>query len=133
MRKTLTAVLLALTLPAVAMAAMPEGGPRHEGGHHGGGMFKELNLSKEQRQEMHKLMRQQMKDRHDITRKYLDKLPEAEQKAMKAEMDASRETQQSAMRALLKPEQQAAFDAQLKKMQERRAAKEAEKAAKPAN
>ena len=48
MRKTLTALLLAATLPTLAFA-MPDGGPRHHDRDHG--MFKELNLSKEQRQE----------------------------------------------------------------------------------
>ena len=45
MRKTLTAVLLAMTLPTLAMA-MPDGGPRHGGGQHGehgSRLFKELD------------------------------------------------------------------------------------------
>lgn len=126
MRKTLTAALLALTLPTLAMA-MPEGGPRHGGGHgeHGSRMFKELDLSKEQHREIRTLMGEQMKSRHDITKRYLDKLPAAEQKAMQDELKAAKDKQQSAIRALLKPEQQTAFDAQLKKMQERRADREA--------
>ncbi|UTW07454.1 Spy/CpxP family protein refolding chaperone [Pseudomonas benzenivorans] len=116
MRKILTAALLALALPALAMS---EGGPRH-GGEHGGRMFKELDLSKAQQREMRELMGEQMRSRHAITQRYLDKLPAAERKAMQAELQAAKEAQHSAMRALLKPEQQAAFDAQLKKMQERR-------------
>ena len=55
MRKTLIALLFAATLPAVALA-MPEDGKRH-GGEHGAQMLKELDLSKEQRQSIGKLMR----------------------------------------------------------------------------
>ncbi|VXC62238.1 Protein refolding chaperone Spy/CpxP family [Pseudomonas sp. 8Z] len=118
MRKTLTALLFVATLPTLAMA-MPEGGPRpHERGPE---MFKELNLSKEQRQEVRKLMGEQMKSRHDITRRYLDKLPEAEKQAMKKDLDKAREDNQKALRALLNPEQQKAFDEHQKKMEARRA------------
>jgi protein CpxP len=123
MRKTLTAALLALTLPTLAMA-MPEGGPRHGGGHHGehgSRMFKELDLSKEQHREIRKLMGEQMKGRHEITQRYLGKLPAAEQKAMQDELKAAKDKQHSALRALLKPEQQKAFDEHQKKMAERRA------------
>ncbi|MGE8359047.1 LTXXQ domain protein [Pseudomonas sp.] len=123
MRKTLTAVLLALTLPTLAMA-MPEGGPRH-GGEHGPRFFKELDLSKEQHREIRKLMGEQMKSRHAITQRYLDKLPAAEQKAMQDELKAARDKQQSAIRALLKPEQQKAFDEHQKKMEAHRADRKA--------
>ncbi|MDX1299617.1 MAG: LTXXQ domain protein [Pseudomonas sp.] len=119
MRKTLTAVLLAMTLPTLAMA-MPEDGPRH-GGEHGSRMFKELDLSKEQHREVRKLMGEQMKSRHAITQRYLEKLPAAEQKAMRDELKAAKDKQHSAIRALLNPEQQQAFDEHQKKMQERRA------------
>jgi Spy/CpxP family protein refolding chaperone len=133
MRKTLTAVLLALTLPTLAMA-MPEGGPRHGGGEHGehgehgSRMFKELDLSKEQHREIRKLMGEQMKGRHEITQRYLDKLPAAEQKAMQDELKAAKDKQHSAIRALLTPEQQKAFDEHQKKMEERRAERQAFKA-----
>jgi len=129
MRKTLTAVLLALTLPTLAMA-MPEGGSRHGGHHgeHGSRMFKELDLSKEQHREIRKLMGEQMQSRHEITKRYLDKLPAAEQKAMQDELKAAKDQQHSAIRALLKPEQQKAFDEHQKKMQERRAERQAFKA-----
>lgn len=123
MRKTLTAALLALTLPTLAMA-MPEGGPRHGGGHHGehgARMFKELDLSKEQHREILKLMGEQMKGRHEITQRYLSKLPAAEQKAMQDELKAAKDKQHAAIRALLKPEQQKAFDEHQQKMNERRA------------
>ncbi|MHA6493847.1 LTXXQ domain protein [Pseudomonas borbori] len=126
MRTTLTALLLALTLPTLAMA-MPEGGSRLGGHHgdHGYRMFKELDLSKEQHREIRKLMGDQMKDRHDITQRYLEKLPAAEQKAMQDELKAAKEKQHASIRALLNPEQQKAFDEQLKKMQERRAERQA--------
>lgn len=129
MRKTLTAVMLALTLPTLAMA-MPEDGPRHGGHHgeHGSRMFKELDLSKEQHREIRKLMGEQMQGRHEITQRYLDKLPAAEQKAMQDELQAAKDKQHSAIRALLKPEQQKAFDEHQKKMEERRAEHQAFKA-----
>lgn len=118
MRKTFTALLLAATLPTLAFA-MPDGGPRHHDRDHG--MFKELNLSKEQRQEFRKLMGEQMKTHGDITKRYLDKLPEAEKQAMKKELDQARANQHKALRDLLNPEQQKAFDEHQKKMEARRA------------
>lgn len=118
MRKTLTALLLAATLPTLAMAA-PDNGPRHHD--RGPGMFKELNLSKEQRQEMHKLMGSEMKSRHEITQRYLDKLPAADKQAMQKEIEQARTNNQKAIRDLLNPEQQKAFDEQQKKREERRA------------
>lgn len=121
MRKKLTAVLFALTLPALAMA-MPEGGPGpHPGGEHGPRLFKELDLTREQQRDVRKLMGEEMKSRHDITQRYLDKLPAAEKEAMKAELKASRDKQQTELRALLTPEQQKTFDAQQKKIKERHA------------
>lgn len=127
MRKTLTALLLTLTLPTLAMAMdMPEGGPHHGDGYgHGGGhasrMFKDLDLSQEQHRDIRKLMGEQMKSRHEITQRYLEKLPAAEQKAMQDELKAAKDKQHSTIRDLLKPEQQKAFDEHQKKMQERRA------------
>lgn len=120
MRKTLTALLLAATLPTLAFAMpMHDGGPRHHDRGHS--MFKELNLSKEQRQEFRKLMGEQMKTHRDITKRYLDKLPEAEKQAMKKELDKARAEQHKALRNLLNPEQQKAFDEHQKKMEARRA------------
>jgi periplasmic protein CpxP/Spy len=127
MRKTLTAVLLALSLPTLALA-MPEGGPDHPGGPHGergSRMFKELDLNQEQQREIRKLMGEQMKSRHAISKRYLDKLPAAEQKAMQDELKAAQHKQHEAIRSLLKPEQQKAFDQHQKKMQERRADRQA--------
>ena len=122
MRKTLTALLFAATLPTVALA-MPDEGPRHGGmrGEPHGMMFKELDLSREQRESIGKLMREQMKSQRDITKRYLDKLPEAERKAMQEELEAARKQQHDSIRALLKPEQQKSFDELTKKMEERRA------------
>ncbi len=119
MRKTLIALLLAATLPAVAMA-MPEDGKRH-GGEHGAQMFKQLDLSKEQRQAVGKLMREQMTSRRDITQRFLDKLPAAEKTAMQDELKAAKSKNQQAIRALLKPEQQKIYDAEVQKMAERHA------------
>ena len=86
MRKTLTALLLAAILPTLAFAMpMKDGGSRHHERDHG--MFKELNLSKEQRQAFRTLMGEQMKTHRDITKRYLDKLPEAEKQAMKKELE----------------------------------------------
>lgn len=71
MRKTLTALFIAAALPTFAMAApaandLPP--PPMEGGHmmgqHGprhGGPMKELDLTREQRQQMGKLMGEQMR------------------------------------------------------------------------
>ncbi|MGF6392347.1 Spy/CpxP family protein refolding chaperone [Pseudomonas plecoglossicida] len=121
MRKTLIALMFAAALPTVAMA-MPEGGQRHDGPHHrGDAPFAQLDLSREQRQEIRKLMGEQMKNRHDITERYMAKLPAAEQKAMKDELKASHDKTESQIRALLKPDQQKKFD-ELQKAREARKA-----------
>ena len=121
MRKTLIALMFAAALPTVAMA-MPEGGPRHDGPHHrGDAPFAQLDLSRDQRQQIGKLMGEQMKQRRDITERYIAKLPAAEQKAMKDEIKASRDKADGQVRALLKPEQQKKFD-ELKKEREARKA-----------
>ena len=120
MRKTLTALLLAATLPTLAFAMpMHDGGPRHHDRGHS--MFKELNLSKEQRQEFRKLMGEQMKSRHEITQRYLAKLPAADQKALKDELKASHDKVDTQIRGMLKPEQQKQFDEMKKKQAERKA------------
>ena len=121
MRKSLVALLFAAALPTLAFA-MPGG--MHDcphGGKRAPHMFQELDLTKEQQREMRKLMSEQMKQRQAITQRYLDKLPEAERQAMQKDLDASREKTHQSMRALLKPEQQKAFDEGLKKMEEKRA------------
>lgn len=120
MRKTLIALMLAATLPTVAMA-MPEGGPHHGEHHRGGAPFAQLDLTHEQRQQVRKLMGEQMKERHEITQRYLEKLPAADQKAMKDELKAKEDKTQADIRALLKPDQQKQFDEMKKKEAERRA------------
>ncbi|MFJ4396474.1 Spy/CpxP family protein refolding chaperone [Pseudomonas sp. NPDC089396] len=121
MRKTLIALMFAAALPTVAMA-MPEGGSRHDGPHHrGDAPFAQLDLSREQRQEIRKLMGEQMKNRHDITERYMAKLPAAEQKAMKDELKASHDKTESQVRALLKPDQQKKFDELQKEREARKA------------
>ena len=135
MRKTLIALMFATALPTVAMA-MPEGpgpmggpeshmmgGPGH--GEHGprgkGGPFSQLDLSKEQREQIRKLMGDQWHARKDLTQKYLDKLPAADQKAMQDEITAGKQKTQADIRALLKPDQQKKYDEIVKKQAERRA------------
>ncbi len=128
MRKTLIALMFAAALPTVAMA-MPEGGPRHDGMHHrGGAPFAQLDLSRDQRQQVNKLMGEQMKAQRDITKRYLDKLPAAEQKAMKDEIKARHDKTQSEIRGVLKPEQQKQFDELQKQRAERKAEWQAFKA-----
>ena len=135
MRKTLIALMFATALPTVAMA-MPEGpgpmggpeshmmgGPGH--GEHGprgkGGPFSQLDLSKEQREQIRKLMGDQWHARKDLVKKYLDKLPAADQKAMQDEIAAGRQKTQADIRAVLKPDQQKKYDEIVKKQAERRA------------
>lgn len=131
MRKTLIALMFAAALPTVAMAAPADGpgfgpgpdGPR-PGMHHDRGPFDKLDLSREQRQQIGKLMGAKMHDRKELTDKYLAKLSPADQKAMKDELDAKRAKTDADIRALLKPEQQKEFD----EMKKERAAKMAERA-----
>ncbi|QXQ17707.1 Spy/CpxP family protein refolding chaperone [Pseudomonas tolaasii] len=137
MRKTLIALMFAAALPTVALAAAPDGpgsmgGPEGHmmggpgfGGEHGprghGGPFRQLDLTKEQRQQIGKLMGDQWHGRKDIVRKYLDKLPAADQKAMQDEFAAAKQKTQADIRAVLKPDQQKKFDEIVKKQAERRA------------
>ena len=126
MRKTLIALMFAAALPTVAMAA-PGGdgpmGPRHGGEHHGRGdaPYSQLDLTREQRQQIGKLMGEQMHDRKQLVEKYLEKLPAADQKALKDEIKAKKDKTQSDIRAVLKPDQQKRFDEMQKKRAERQA------------
>lgn len=121
MRKTLIALMFAAALPTVAMA-MPDGGPRHGGEHQrGGAPFAQLDLTREQRQQIGKLMGEQMKSRHEITQRYLAKLPAADQKALKDELKARHDKIDAEIRGVLKPEQQKQFDEMKKKQAERKA------------
>lgn len=117
MRKTFIAVLFASTLPAIAMA-MPDGSHGHHGKH---APFEQLDLTKEQKREMHELMGEQMKNHREITQRYLNKLPEAERKAMQHELKNSKENTHKQIRDLLKPEQQKQFDEMHEKMEAKRA------------
>ncbi|RMQ49487.1 hypothetical protein ALQ04_03382 [Pseudomonas cichorii] len=137
MRKTLIALMFATALPTVAMAVPPPGGPdadappalHQERDHRGPGFdmkrgpgpFAELDLSREQRHQIGKLMGEKMHDRREVTQRYLAKLPAADQKAMKDELDAKKAKTESEIRALLKPDQQKQFDEIRKKQEERRA------------
>ena len=126
MRKTLIALMFAAALPTVAKA-MPGGegpmGPRHGGEHHGRGdaPYSQLDLTREQRQQIGKLMGEQMHERKQLVDKYLEKLPAADQKALKDEIAAKHEKTQKDIRALLKPEQQKRFDEMQKQRAERKA------------
>lgn len=130
MRKTLTALLFAATLPTLAMAA-PQGpahGPDepHFPGpammhHRGPGMLESLDLNRDQRRQVGRLMGEQRQQRHKINESYLAKLPEAEKKAMHDALAASEAKTRGDIRALLTPEQQKQFDDIVKKQDERRA------------
>ncbi|GAB0076221.1 hypothetical protein TOC8171_16200 [Pseudomonas syringae] len=89
--------------------------------HRGPGPLKELDLTREQRQQIDRLMREQMHERREITQNYLEKMPAADQKAMRDEIEAKRSKTDSEVRALLKPDQQKQFDEIKKKEDERRA------------
>lgn len=116
-RKNIAILALAAALPSLALA-MPYGDGEHGGKRgHGERMFHQLDLSKEQQREMRRLMGEQMKQRHEITQRYLDKLPDAQRQAMQKDLEASRQATHKAMRDLLKPEQQKAFDDALKAME----------------
>lgn len=84
------------------------GGPRN----HGPGKFeKELGLNKEQSKAARHEFRAGMKDRFDITAKYLAKLPKAEQEAMQAELKQSEQTHRDNFLKLLTPEQKVKAEA----------------------
>lgn len=119
MRNKLIIALFAATLPTLALA-MPE---VPQEGHRGPGhyLFQDLDLSKEQRREIGKLMGSEMRARRDITERYLEKLPDAQKSAMEKEIKASQEKNQNAIRALLNPEQQKTFDEAKKQRETRRA------------
>jgi hypothetical protein len=68
-----------------------------------------------------KLMGEEREHSREIMDKYVHKLPAADQKALKDEMDANRTKTQADARAVLKPDQQKAFDEMKKKQDERRA------------
>ena len=130
MRKTLSALLLAAALPALAIAAPgpDDMGPYHmrgDGYHHGGHMMmKGMDLTTEQRQKIRSQMREQVKSKHEITQRYLDKLPAADKAAMQKELQDNRDKTDKIIRDALTPEQQKRYD----EMQKEREARRAERA-----
>lgn len=120
MRKTLIALMFAAALPAVAMAMPPEDGMGH-GGMHGHSPYAALNLTKDQRQQIGKIMWEQKHGREQITERYLQMLPADQQKKLQDEMTASHEKGTADVRALLKPDQQKQFDVIQQKQAQRRA------------
>ena len=129
MRKTLSALLFAAALPALAIAApgSDDMGPRHMrgDGYHGGHMMmKGMDLTTEQRQKIHSQMREQVKSQHEITQRYLDKLPAADKAAMQKELQDNRDKADKIIRDALTPEQQKRYD----EMQKEREARRAERA-----
>ena len=136
MRKTLMALMFAAALPADAMAA-PEGGDgpgfgpgpggpgfggpgmHHERGPRDG--FAKLDLSPEQRQKIGQLMGEERHIDREVLHKYLEKLPAADQKAMKDEITAKHDKARADIRAVLNPTQQKQFD-EMKKQQDARRA-----------
>ncbi len=56
---------------------------------HGKGPYSQLDLSREQRDQIRKIMGEQMHERKQLVDKYLEKLSPADQKAMKDEMAAN--------------------------------------------
>jgi Spy/CpxP family protein refolding chaperone len=127
MRKTLIALMFAAALPTVAMA-MPQGGPDGDMGHgfghghgHGRDAYSQLDLTHEQRTQIRKLVGEERFGDRAILHKYLEKLPAADQKAMKDEIDAKRAKTQADVRAVLNPTQQKQFDEMKAKQEQRRA------------
>jgi len=123
MKKTLIAVLLAAAIPVTVLAMPRDGhGMRHHGhhGHHGPAAHA-LQLNQEQRQKAAELFREQARAHHEIHQRYLDKLPEAERKAMQDELKATREKQQKEFLALLTDDQRKAFEERQQRMEQRRA------------
>lgn len=133
MKKVALALALALALPSMAFATEAvdvghqptpheQGQPRGHGlggpdGHkgpsdHGQGKFdKALGLSKDQSKIAREEFRKGMRDRFEITAKYLAKLPQAEQEAMQAELKQSEQTHRENFLKLLGPEQKAKAEA----------------------
>lgn len=134
MKKFIPTLLLTTTIPLLAMAEpaaphnpnapMPckmSGPGAHmqspmKMGPHAGGI---QNITPEQHAKMRDIMQAQHKKRQDISKKYLDKLSEQEKKAMRDELNQSREEASKEIRAILTPEQQKSFDENKKKRDER--------------
>lgn len=123
MRKTL-AIALAAILPISAMA-MPGAERPHRGGNHPDGLVAHmLQSDANKRAELHQLQREYRQSRNAIPKRYLEKLPTAEQQAMQDEIKALDAKHQQDIRALLTPEQ----IKQLDDYQQQREARRAERA-----
>lgn len=128
MKKVALALALAVALPSMAFAADSvdvghQPPPAHEHGKpgdhgpggprdHGPGKFEnEMGLSKDQSKAARHEFRSGMKERFEITAKYLAKLPKAEQEAMQAELKQSEQAHRDNFLKLLTPEQKVKAEA----------------------
>ncbi|MDY7561127.1 LTXXQ domain protein [Pseudomonas sp. 10B1] len=121
MRKTLIALLLAAALPTIAMAMPPVEGGGHDDEMRHHSPYSQLNLTHDQRQQIGRIMLEQRHSRKEITERYLQMLPPAQQKSMQDELDAKHLKAQSDVRVLLKPDQQKQFDVIQQQEAQRRA------------
>ncbi len=117
MVRFIAVLALSLTMPALALAAAAEESDvsikehhfKHhkKGGSHPMDNFKKaLNLSPEQEKQARKAFAQGQKDHRKIVQKYVEKLPDSERQAMKAELDASFNARHEQFLATLSTEQQ---------------------------
>lgn len=135
MRKVALALALAIALPSMVIAAEApdvdhkspppheQGKPGDHEGHrdHGQGKFeKDLDLTKDQSKAARKEFREGMRERFEITKKYLDKLPKADQEAMQAELKQAEQKHLDGFLKLLTPEQKIKAEAFHKEHQERK-------------
>ncbi|AWM81602.1 hypothetical protein DKL61_15355 [Gammaproteobacteria bacterium ESL0073] len=134
MKKLIPALLFTTSIPLLVMAEPPEAhnssapmpcGMSGPGTHmqspmrmgpHAAGI---QHMTPEQHAKMQEIMQEQHKKRQDITKKYLDKLSDSEKKAMRDELNQTREETSKAIRAILTPEQQKTFDENKKRRDER--------------
>lgn len=131
MKKLIPTLLFTTSIPLLAMAEPPAphnppmpckmSAPAHmqapmKMGPHASGI---QNITPEQHEKIRAIMQAQHKKRQDIAKKYLDKLSDAEKKAMRDELNQSREEASKEIRALLTPEQQKTFDENKKKRDDR--------------
>ncbi len=125
MRKTLTALLFAAALPALAIAGPGKGSADCYGPHamkgDGPHLMRGLDLDRSQQQTLRDAQRKQMQEHHAIIQRYLDKLPAADRTAMEQELQTNRDRQQQLIRDSLTPEQQKRFDELSKEREQRRA------------
>ncbi|MBI6882430.1 LTXXQ domain protein [Pseudomonas putida] len=128
MKKVALALALAVALPSMAFAADSadaptpppapfehgkpgDHGPGGKHGPHDGKFQRDLGLTKDQSKAARKEFGEGMRDRFEITKKYLDKLPKADQEAMQAELKKSEQKHREAFLKLLTPEQKVKAEA----------------------